>query len=209
MAFLRARWAASVAMTRLGLALSSASAAAPLVSCPPSGGNTGDLITRGFYIQNYPGPSLGTVQLLDVGSNGSYTVTLTARLGAFDGPLVGTPQTVSFTMAGATSVTFNFGNVPVPNGSTITFAQTMVAGPGTLFFDVGPCSFGPCASCPGVVETEDFAPPLSTARRGSVAVTINAGSGAPTAGSVPTLSPWALALFGLGLAAIAILALRK
>lgn len=208
MAILRARWAGPFGVALLGLALSSAAVGAPLVSCPPNGGG-GDLITRGFYIQSYPGTSLGTVQLIDSGSSGSYTVTLTARLGAFDGPLVGTPQTVSFTMGGATPVTFNFGNVPVPNGSTVTFAQTMVAGPGALFYDIGPCGFGPCASCPGVVETEDFAPPLSTARRGSVAVTINAGSGAPTAGSVPTLSPWSLALFGLGLAAIAILALRK
>ena len=41
-----------------------------------------------------------------------------------------------------------------------------------MFYNVGPCQPGSCSACPGVVETNDTTPPLSTAIRQSVGVTV-------------------------------------
>jgi hypothetical protein len=144
-----------------------------VVSCPANGGG-GDLIERGFYVTGYGADNLGTVTLqYSAGIAGIYTVALTANAGAYNGPVLGT-QTASAAVAtsGDTPMTFTFGAAVAP-GSTIAFTQTLVSGPGSLFFDTGT---GPCA---GVTETNGTTPPLDTPRRDSVALVITSGTGSP------------------------------
>src|SRR5258708_7106291 len=51
----------------------------------------GDFTTRGFYVKNYPGTSLNKVRLYPMTwTPGSYTLTLTARTGAYNGTVIGT-----------------------------------------------------------------------------------------------------------------------
>jgi CARDB len=148
-----------------------------VISCPLSG-HPGDLLFRGFYVQNYPGTNLGNVTLAySANLAGTYTISLTARSGSYAGAVIGLPQTVVVDLLPSvnTPVTFDFAGAPVTPGTLVTFSQTQVSGPpgGNAFYDVGPCTSNPvCPSCPGVVETEDQTPPLSTFRRSSVGVTI-------------------------------------
>jgi hypothetical protein len=153
----------------------SQAAAATVVSCPfdPDGG--GDFLTHGFYVTGYPGASIDqvTLQYGDT-SAGTYMITLTARAGTYDGPIIGT-KTVSVSLPASsdalTPVSFGFGGAPVTSGSTVTFAQSS-SGPGVLFFNVGT---GPCS---GVTETVGTTPPLDTFHRDSVGLMI---TGAPPA----------------------------
>jgi hypothetical protein len=137
----------------------------------------GDLISRGFYVTNYAGYSLDTVTLgYGASTAGSYTVTLTARLNAYNGTIIGTPQTRTFSAPAVASsetlVTFNFSGATVPVGSTVTFTQQLVSGPGNLYYDLG---FGPCIN---IVETNGTAAPLDTVRGSLVGLTIT-GSNLP------------------------------
>jgi hypothetical protein len=152
-----------------------------VVSCPFSSG--GDDITRGFYLQNYAGSNLRNVTLAyTANASGPYTISLTAHRGSFSGPVVGTTHSVNVNLTSGffTPVTFDFGGVAVPPGATLAFTQSAFGG--SVFYDVGPCSPGSCSSCPGVVETNDTTPPLSTVRRASVGVTVtqDVASGACT-----------------------------
>jgi hypothetical protein len=144
---------------------------ADVVSCPFSG--TGDSIDRGFYLQSFSANNLGTVTLAYTTTDpaGTFSITLVAHAGSYSGALVGVPQTVTANLSPGlmTPVTFDFGGAPVAPGTTLAFTQS--AASGNVFYDVGPCNTGSCSACPGVVETADTAPPLSTFRRGSVGVT--------------------------------------
>ena len=149
----------------MALAGSPSALAAPqtLYSCGPGAG-TGDGTDRGFYVTGYPGPNLHSVTLAyedDVA--GSHTIGITAHLGAFDGPVVGT-ATVTGAVAdtGFTPLTFTFPDPSVAAGSTIAFVQQVIALPpgGFVLYDY---TAGPC---PGVVETEGTSPPLDTPRFG-------------------------------------------
>ena len=156
----------SGAATALNGPLAVAVAPATVVSCPANGGG-GDLTDRGFYVTDYGAGTLGTVTLQYTGeSAGTYTVSLTAHSGAYNGPLIGT-ATVTAAVAGVgdTPLPFNFGAAVAP-GSTIAFTQALVSGPDHLFFDTGT---GPCA---GVTETNATLPPLDMFRRNSVALSI-------------------------------------
>lgn len=137
----------------------SVAAVSIIVSCPFSSPG-GDIITRGFYVTSYPGSNLATVQLeYNANPAGTYTISLTPRLGAFNGPVIGSTKTVTVSLPSTSSeadVTFDFGGAAVTPGSTITFTQAQIAGPGTTYFNTGT---GPCA---GVVETEGTSPPLDT-----------------------------------------------
>jgi hypothetical protein len=150
-------------------------AAAPaVIGCPWYSPTTADdFAVRGFYVVSYPGTSLNSVDLfLYPSAPGSFTLSLTARLASFDGTLVGTatvPMTFSNTVP--LQVTFTFGNVSVPAGSTVTF-QGGVVGPSTVNMEVVSS-----ASCL-VFETDGTDSPLSRYRRQGVAVTIR--------GSLPT-----------------------
>jgi plastocyanin len=158
--------AAAVAL--LGVLPVAPAAAETVVSCPLDTTGGGDSTNfEGFYLSNYPGTNLDKVTMEFGAMAGSYTFTLTARLGAFDGPVIGTKTVPAMLPAGdpMTPVTFDFGAVAVAPGSTITFYPTST-GPHQAFFNTGT---GPC---PGVTETENTMPPLSTVRRDSVALTV-------------------------------------
>jgi hypothetical protein len=146
-------------------------ATSTVVTCPFSSG--GDDISRGFYLQGYAGSNLRTVNLAYTASvSGTYTITLAAHRGAFNGPLLGS-QSLAVTLNPGffTAVTFDFGGVAVPTGATLAFTQSATGG--QVFYNTGPCQPGSsCSSCPGVVETNDTTPPLSTAIRQSVGVTV-------------------------------------
>jgi hypothetical protein len=134
----------------------------------PFQGSSGDQLTRGFYLSSYPGTNLGTVTLAySVNTPGVYTTSLTARLGTYNGTIIGSTQTVTTTLgASETQVTYNFGGAPVATGSVVTFTQVVVSGPDVVFFDVG--TAGPA----GITETEGTTPPLDVFRRASTGVIV-------------------------------------
>lgn len=201
-------------------ALAPAAHAATLYNCPTSGTSTGwDNIDRGFYVTQYPGTTLDTVTLsyFAVTANGSYTIALTAHLGAYDGAVIGSTQqqTVMLNGNAATPVTFNFGNAVVPFGSTVAFTQSVVSGPGTApqaGYDIGTTT----PACPGIYETDDTAPPLGSPpiRGNTVGVTIAGASPLPPPPppqapvSAPTLGFSSLALMIAGLLGLASLFAR-
>ena len=193
-------------------ALAAAPAHAQVVSCAANGGG-GDLIDRGFYVQNFGGSSLGAVTLQYIaGTAGAYTVSLTARAGAFDGPIIGTvSSSATVATSGDTPMTFNFGNAAVTPGTTITFSQALISGPGALFFDIGNGGLGVVDNtCPNVIETEGTTAPLDTFRRNSVALSINAGVAPATVTSaIPTLGTWTLVFLAFALAGVAALNWRR
>lgn len=147
-----------------------------LVSCPFRASGGGDNLSRGFYVQNYPGTNLGSVQIAywtDVA--GSYAISMTARDGTYDGPMIGATRIVTVDLPASTYITttFDFGGAFVTSGTTVTFLQGKVSGPGPAYYNTGPCGFDlDCTICPGVYQTEDSMPPLDIIRRRSVAVTV-------------------------------------
>jgi hypothetical protein len=147
-----------------------------VVSCPFNSSGGDDSLSRGFYIQNYPGTYLGTVQVIYwTTTPGSYTISMTARDGAYDGPMIGITQTVTIDLLASTylTTTFDFGGTAVISGTTVTFSQAQVSGPGSAYYNTGPCGFDlACTACEGVYQTSGMTPPLSTIRRRSVAVMI-------------------------------------
>jgi hypothetical protein len=157
-----------------------------VVSCPFSTG--ADDIARGFYLQGYGGSNLRTVTLAYTATvAGTYVITITAHRGAYDGPVLGSRDaTVTLNPGLFTTVSFDFGGVSVPTGATIAFAQSTSGG--QAFYNVGPCQPGDntCASCPGVVETADTAPPLSTELRRSIGVTVTQDTGTTTGTCTPS-----------------------
>ena len=193
-------------------ALAAVSVHAQVVSCAASGSG-GDLIDRGFYVQNYGTGTLGTVTLqYSAGTAGAYNVSLTARAGAYNGPIIGTASSsATVATSGDTPMTFNFGNAVVTPGTTIAFTQVLVSGPGALFFDVGNGALGVADNtCPNVIETEGTTAPLDTFRRNSVALSINAGATPTTVPlAIPTLGAWTLIILAFALAGLAGLNLRR
>ena len=157
--------------------------AAYTVDCPFTGG--GDLISRGFYVDNYQGTSLGTVTLAHSAfAAGERTITLTARLSTFNGTSLGIASVTRVIGTTMSKSVFDFGDVPVAAGSRITFSQTIISGDATsVFFDTG---VGPCTN---VNETEDTSPPLSSFRRNSVGLLIT-GNPTSIAAATNVDCPW-------------------
>ena len=147
-----------------------------LVSCPFNSTGGDDRLSRGFYVQSYPGTNLGTVQVTYwTNVAGSYTISMTARDGTYDGPIIGTTQTVTVDLPASTYITttFDFGGASVISGTTVTFLQAKVSGPGSAYYNTGPCGFDlNCTTCSGVYQTSGTTPPLDIIRRRSVAVMI-------------------------------------
>lgn len=139
--------------------------AATLTNCA-FGGPGGDNITRGFYLTNFPGKTLDTVTLsYNTAVEGTRTLRLTARLNAYNGTLLGTATTVASLGAATNKVVFDFGNVPVTPGATITFAQTLVAG-AAVTYDVG------ATTCGNITQTDGTSAPLDDFRRPSVGIVV-------------------------------------
>jgi len=155
-------------------------AAAPLrlaASCGPTGYDTGDLIDRGFYLANYPDVLLAGADLqFSAAQAGTYTITLTARLNGYGGPVLGTSST-TIAVGGSDTKTlgsFRWPSVVVPQNSTVAFSITQQT-PGTLYYSVYQ-SFGGDPSC-ALMETEGTAPTLDQDRRRGVEANIYSALG--------------------------------
>jgi len=75
-------------------------ASATTVSCPVSTNGSSDRLDRGFYVSNYPGVTIHTVTLYhSTDTPGVKTLSLIARLGSFNGPLVGVAPSYPATAA--------------------------------------------------------------------------------------------------------------
>ncbi|HJR58889.1 MAG TPA: lectin-like protein [Vicinamibacterales bacterium] len=153
-----------------------------LVDSPPAPGSlNGDLISRGFYHPSYPGQLISTVRVfLSSDVDGNYTVSMTARAGAYDGPLVGT-ATATVNLNGSatlpTPVDFHFAPAAVTPGTLLTFSMVQVSpapdGLPDVLYHRGACDFS--AACPTpspFKETEGTTAPLDTFRRNGVSAII-------------------------------------
>lgn len=158
------------------LTLSSPPPIAPLYSCPFDASG-GDGLSRGFYVENFPGERLDRVRLqYDVNQGGFYTIELTAREDSYDGRLIGR-RTVSFNAAaGGETIrrTYDFGGATVSNGATVTFSQAVVNAPSgaSVFYDNASDSGG----CTDITQTNGTSPPLDSVRRDSVGLQIDAAT---------------------------------
>jgi len=115
---------------------------------------------------------------------GSYTLSLTARNGAYNGAVIGTATATAPLTTSDQAVDFAFASPTVATGSTVTF-QIGVTGPSSVFYSVGPCLSDWKCTYPGtqVAETEGTSPPLDTDRRNSVGVQLfGCGNPAPPPG---------------------------
>ena len=172
-----------------------------LLECAHTG-SAGDNLSRGFYIPNFPGSRLDSVEMWMMSYDAdTFTVMLTARADTYDGPVVGT-ATATFSLDNEqVPVTFDFGGVPVQPGSILTFAFQIQSGTGTLFFNVGD------NTCEGkVIETNGTSPPLSTTRRDSVGIRVYGA--AQEAEPIPAVSHAGAMLFVLLLMGAGILAIK-
>jgi hypothetical protein len=144
-----------------------------LAGCPFLKGSGGDLYYRGFYLPDYPGVNLTYVVLyFSAGTAGTYSFSLTAREGSYNGRLIGT-STTSVTLSDVDgdfrTGYFPFSQSPtVTQGSTVTFAINITSGPGTNVYYATDTSSGDCP----IVQTNNTTPPLDTVRRNGIAVLI-------------------------------------
>ena len=151
----------------------------PLVaSCPFYGQGFADL-SHGFYVTGYTGTNLSLVTLgYSSPTPGIFSISVTARRNAFDGPVVGVTQTATVHVPAPpaeTLVTFDFGGAPVTPGDTVTFTQAWSEissddnSFGFLFYDAGR------GNCNGpIFETEGTSPPLDSVAGAGVGVSIYA-----------------------------------
>jgi len=98
---------------------------------------------------------------------GSKTVQLVARLGRYDGPILGVASVTRVIDAVDSESVYDFNDAPVPAGSTIAFVETQVSGTGDVYRNL---AYG---TCDNVVETTGTSPPLSTFRKQGVGVKIS------------------------------------
>ena len=125
-------------------------------------------VTRGFYVDNFPGDTLGTVTVWhSAAAAGQRTIVMSARLSSYTGTLIGNAQVTKVVGTEEEKTVFDFGDIPVTAGSRIVFSQAVIAGNATaVYYDGGD------DNCAGVKMTEDTTPPLSSLHRNSVAVVI-------------------------------------
>ena len=143
-----------------------------LLSCPTGVG--GDFTDRGFYIESYPGETLNsiTVYLKTVTASGplSYQVGINVTLDAYNGPAVGFYFANASIGTAETSVAISCGNVPIPVGRRVCFRFSINKQPGApdIYYSVPDLN----AICPNLYQTNGTEPPLSTARRQGVKLTV-------------------------------------
>lgn len=164
------------------LVATAAGSAAVLYTCPGGGPTYGDWNTHGFYVTNYAGITLDTATLQVSAPSaypGTYSLTLTARNGAFNGLSLGSATTTLALSGGPNnmiSVVFTYPSVPITKGGTVAFILTVASGPySQVYYNVG-------GGCGGVMETADTTPPLSSNYRLGVALTLTGTQGTVTPG---------------------------
>lgn len=161
-------------------------------------GSGGDRTTRGFYVENYPGSTLGSVVLgmQSGGSAGLHSITINARENTYDGTLIGS---VSRDIdLGLTSIEaeFVFGNVAVTPGVIVTFEMVVSSDPssrGYAFYDVGDGT-----ACADVTQTNGTAPPLDTARRNTIGLRLyGTASTTPPPANLPPVASYSFSCTNL------------
>ena len=134
----------------------------------------GDLLDRGFHIPDYPGTSVGGVQLRLVGTPGTVgTVTMTAYDGSYGGPVLGATSASFAIPTSGNTLAFFAWNTPVATTPGHTIAFAMSPSPAGLFYNVAN-SFSPGDPSCAIIETNGTESPLSTFRRRGVEATIYA-----------------------------------
>jgi len=131
-------------------------------------GSGGDRTTRGFYVDNYPGTTLGTVVIIlgAVGSDGLHSITMNARENTYDGNLIGSVSLDVNLVGRSNEVLFEFGDAAVTPGVTVTFQMVVTSSPfsvGFAYYDVGDGT-----ACDDVTQTNGTNPPLDSFRRNTV-----------------------------------------
>jgi len=138
--------------------------------------NTGDFLSRGFYIKEFPGTSLSRVDLwFSSNTAGDYTVELTARENTYDGTIIETSQAnISLTDDNSSHqlATFNFSSNPVQINSIVTFTISKISGPGTCYYSIQGEYGGIAEGDILVIQTNGTAPPLDSHRRYGIAVRV-------------------------------------
>jgi len=127
-------------------------------------GSGGDRTTRGFYVENYPGSTLGSVVLgmQSGGSAGLHSITINARENTYDGTLIGSVSRDIDLGLASIEVEFVFGNVAVTPGAIVTFEMVVSSDPssrGYAFYDVGDGTA--CADVTQTNGTADVTPPAN------------------------------------------------
>jgi len=150
-------------------------------------GSGGDRTTRGFYVENYPGTSLGSVVLglQSASGSGLFSITIEARENTYDGNLIGSVSR-DINLTGASVQTeFVFGNVVVTQGSLVTFTMVVSTAPGYVYYDVGDGT-----ACTDVTQTQSTFPPLDTARRNTIGLRLYGTSGTAPPANVPPVATY-------------------
>jgi hypothetical protein len=149
----------------------------PLVASCPFSGHVCAGLAHGSFVSGDPAPALSPVTLgYSPSTPGLFSISLTARRNAFDGPMIGVTQTATVHVPAPpaeTLVTFDFGGAPVTPGDTVAFTQTGSElssdndSFGNLFYDAGR---GSCNS--SIFETQGTRPPLDAVAGAGVGVAI-------------------------------------
>ena len=156
------------AMLALLCVCAATSNAATLVSCGPEGYSVGDLISRGFFIPEYPGSSLQSVALRFAGgTKGSGTITVTANAGAYNGPQIGSSTVnVSGPVSSATPITFTLRAKGVSRAVAFIITASGAVSASSIFYSV----FGGFSGDPSFARSSRprTSPRLDTIRRRGV-----------------------------------------
>jgi len=131
--------AAATAFT-LASSIAAPAEAVVLVDCAFSAG-PGDSLVHGFYSVDHRASTLGKVRVAHraTGVPGVRTIAMTARAG---GTPVGAVKVTRALDAEWSISTFDFGNVAIPSGAVLSFAQQVTGGDAAVEYNVGeePCS---------------------------------------------------------------------
>lgn len=176
------RWLVFVLLLSVAaVAAPSSVAATVLIDCL-DGISGVDAFERGFYVPAFPGTALEGVDLLfSAFTGGVYTITLTARADTYDGPLIGTSQTTVTLTSDINAFVegnFAFPSSFVTEGSTVTFALSLVSGPEEPLYAVT-TNVDPCV----IIQTQGTTPPLDTWRRYGIRARIHGQESTPIQGA--------------------------
>jgi len=145
-----------------------------LINYPIDPGNTvGDLISRGFYIKDFPGTSLSQVDLwVSCNMPWDYTFELTARESSYNGTIIEKSQDNKYLYSDKQLITFNFSSNPVEKNSIVTFSISKVTGPGSCYYAVNGEYGGIAEGDILVIQTNGTTPPLDSFRRYGIAIKV-------------------------------------
>jgi len=145
-----------------------------LINYPIDLGNTGgDIISRGFYIKDFPGTSLSEVDLwVSCNMPWDYTLELTARESSYNGTIIEKSQATKYLYGDKQLITFNFSSNSVQKNSIVTFSISKVSGPGSCYYAVHGEYGGIAEEDILVIQTNGTTPPLDSLRRYGIAIKV-------------------------------------